>query len=334
MSKMRTYAVGVLVILIFFTLGYGGASWILMRLGLPVENGNRGASINKPERPLPADVEDVVTQIDKQRLMAHVYELAGRIGVRKSGTAAEDEAANYIANSLRCWGYMVRIQRVDIEGKAVTQNIIASRSTRDVGQVMLIGAHIDSKPPSPGANDNASGMAVMLELAYLLKDIDLAVPCIFVGFGAEEMVDRNKDHHHYGSRALAGDESFRSSIYYMTSLDMVGVGNILYLETRGHNTEWRDSLAAIAQQKKYPIQVGRGKAWSDHEAFEKYGIPAAYIHWEKDTHYHKKTDTPDRIDPTVLVKTTELMVRALLQMTDSGGVTDLSVSGEVENHDQ
>ena len=312
MNMRLNYKVWVLIALTFLALGYFFASRILMRTVTPAKEAQHIATVVKPMAPLTPDVEDITKQINEQRLMEHIEKLADRIGVRQSGTAAEEEAARYIADSLRSWGYQVRVQRVDVEGRTVTQNVIATRS-KQADKAMLIGAHIDSKIPSPGANDNASGVAVMLELAYLLGDTDLPEPCVFVGFGAEEMVDKNSDHHHYGSRALASDEAFRAGISCMTTLDMVGVGQTLYLETRGSNTEWRDSMVKIAKLQGYPIQVGAGKPWSDHEAFEKFSIPTAYIHWEKDTNYHKKTDTADRINPKLLIKTTKLMLLAILK---------------------
>ncbi len=66
--------------------------------------------------------------------------------------------------------------------------------------VIVIGAHIDTVAVSPGGNDNASGVAVVLELARDLRDADIVATVQFVVFGAEEMTDSNADHHHYGSR--------------------------------------------------------------------------------------------------------------------------------------
>lgn len=317
MNKKQIVLVAVLIALSCLIIGYLLASWIATP---SVKAPKPHTTVSKPK---PPDVEEIVKLIDEQRLMKHIQELADNIGVRQSGTTTEEDAAQYIADTLQSCGYKVEMEKVDVEGKFTTQNVVASQLNQ-TGRAMLIGAHIDTKKPSPGANDNASGVAVMLELAYLLKDINLATPCIFAGFGAEEMIDKNKEHHHYGARALAGNKEFRAGISSMTSIDMVGVGKTLYLETRGRNTDWRDNLAEIAYKQGYPVMTGAGKPWSDHEAFEKYGVPVAYVHWEKDTHYHKITDTSDRIDPILLVNTTELMLRAIIPKVNNGGSIDNS----------
>jgi len=66
----------------------------------------------------------------------------------------------------------------------------------------VVGAHYDSinkHGGSPGANDNASGVGVILEAARVLKRADLPYVVEFVAFGAEESVDGNLAHQHYGS---------------------------------------------------------------------------------------------------------------------------------------
>ncbi len=317
MKIQRNYIAGAILALAFTLVGYLCASWVLTQTPEVKIASHDATATARTETKLPVSIADVVNRIDEQRMLKHIEKLAGQIGVRKSGTAAEQEASQYVAETLRSWGYQVQVKPVDVEGRAAgTQNVIAAKP-QQTGKAMLIGGHIDSKDPSPGANDNASGVAVMLELAYLIKDIDNATPCIFVAFGAEEMIDKNKEHHHYGARALANDKKFRATISNMTSLDMVGVGDTLYLETQGSDTGWRDKLAVLARQQGYSIKTGAGMQWSDHEAFEKYNLPCAYVHWERDTEYHKATDTPGRIKPSLLTKTATLMLRAIIPTNDN-----------------
>src|SRR5687768_11229981 len=96
---------------------------------------------------------------DVARLQAHVQALTG---VRKGGSAAERRAAEYVARQLSACGYSLEWQEVPLPGGKRSLNLVA---TRGQGLTYLVGAHLDSKPPSPGANDNASGVAACLEVA-------------------------------------------------------------------------------------------------------------------------------------------------------------------------
>ncbi len=176
--------------------------------------------------------------------------------------------------------------------KRVTTNVIAERPGLGV-RVLLIGAHYDSVKDSPGGNDNASGMAVLLELARVLSTHvlpeDLTV--YFVAFGAEE------DGLH-GSRYFVDrlDAQQRQAFVAMLNYDMIGVGDVLGV---GGSTELTDLAIRFAQQQGWTArQLGVEIAHrSDHHSFITAGVPALVFHAPNDTHYHKETDTPDRIQP-------------------------------------
>lgn len=252
-----------------------------------------------------------VAEIDAARMQRHVQILAG-LGVRRAGTPAEAAAANFAVKQFSAAGYIVTRQAVPLPNGRTSMNISAELPGVS-DRIILLGAHLDSKYPSPGANDNASGVAVLLEVARALKTVTPPYTVRFVAIGAEEMIDRHRDHHHYGSRLLAADAGLRARLHAMTAIDMVGVGQTLYIQHTGQGpTYWRDHLSRAAKRRQMPVRCGRGKPWSDHEAFERYGVPTAYLHWERDAAYHTRRDNADHVSPARLRQTAELVVQSIM----------------------
>ena len=203
------------------------------------------------------------------------------------GQAGQNLAAQAASNpvSVRVTVQAELVQRV-------TANVVAQRPGRG-GRVLLIGGHYDSVPDSPGGNDNASGMAVVLELARVLstyvlpEDLTLYV----VAFGAEE--DGLRGSRYFVDRL---DEQQRQAVVAMLNYDMIGVGAVLGV---GGSTELTDLAAQFAEQQGWTAhRLGVEIAHrSDHHSFITAGMPALVFHAPDDTHYHKETDTPDRIQP-------------------------------------
>jgi len=276
---------------------------------------NSIAATSTPDSSPTADfaaIDDIVDLIDAARMVGNVHTLATEIGVRPAGSEKEREAANFIAHELESYGYLVSASSFVLDSGLESENILAELPG-ECPEAILIGAHYDSKPPSPGANDNASGIAVLLEVARALADTEPPYTVIFVAFGAEEVIDGNPDHHHYGSRRLAADDELVTRLLCMSSVDMVGVGSELWLDNMGMSDDgWRSHVAECARAMGLAAHTGERRAWSDHEAFERHGVPAAWIHWRYDGRYHTSADVPDRVKPELLHATAELLVRAVL----------------------
>ncbi|MDH4140806.1 MAG: M28 family peptidase [Coriobacteriia bacterium] len=239
------------------------------------------------------------SDLDVDAALAHVRRLS-EIGVRQAGSDQEREAAQYIAAQLKICGYLPNTETFVLPNGRESRNVVATK--KGVGDArIVVGAHMDSKAPSPGANDNASGVAAMLAIAEALVDEEVWATVEFVAFGSEEMVDSDPDHHHYGSRfrVLATSSSERDSTVAMFSVDMIGYGSSFNVRTmrRGPQT-LSDDVLDFARERgveasfkldSYPTGL------SDHEPYELVGIPAACVAWREDPAYHTGKDTAERL---------------------------------------
>ena len=245
--------------------------------------------------------------------MAHVKQLAVGLGVRTGGTESEAAAARYAADYLKGLGYSVDILPVALPNGRVSHNVKAVKAGASSATVLL-GAHLDSEAPSPGANDNASGVATVLELARDLRDADTVATVELVLFGTEEIIDTVRDHDHYGSRAFVKTmtPTERGNLAGMISVDMVSSGDTLTVGTMGRGPQGlSDLLQAYARGLGLPVQYDQDTSnhgQGDYEPFELAGFPAAWAEWGDDPTYHTAGDTYQHCDPAVLRKTGEMLL--------------------------
>lgn len=226
-----------------------------------------------------------------------IFALSKTIGVRAAGTLGEKRGANYIASRLKSAGYTPRMQTFKISNGATSQNIIAEKKGQSPALKFIIGAHYDTKSPSPGANDNGTGVGILLEIARLFKNRSTKPTIIFVFFGAEEKVGNNSNNHHFGSRYFVKrmTPKAKKQTMGMISVDMVGFGPSFHVRSmRKGPMKLVNSLLAFAKAKNYPLTYLKdpgSSGWSDHEAFELAGIPSAWLEWRDDPTYHSAKDT-------------------------------------------
>lgn len=243
---------------------------------------------------------------DADRAMVHVRALADGVGNRPAGSEAEREAAAYIADQLVSWGYTPRFEEFPLPNGLTSLNVVAERPGTSDARFVL-GGHFDTKSPSPGANDNGTGVGVVLEIARLLSESDPVATIEFAFFGSEERIDADPDHHHYGSRARVAAMSAQDmqATAGMISVDMIGWGPDFHVRTmRKGPQSLSDDLLAYAREREiactFKLDPG-STGWSDHEAYELAGIPAAWVEWRDDPTYHTVGDTAahvrvDRVD--------------------------------------
>jgi hypothetical protein len=271
-----------------------------------------------------------VASFDIHQTMTHVRFFADDLGVRRGGTEAEWKASRYAADLLGSLGYETKVVEVPIPNGLTSHNVIATRPGASPLTV-LIGAHIDSKKPSPGGNDNASGAAAVLELARAVAAADLVPTVVFVLFGNEEMIDSDPDHHHYGSRAYVADmtPAQRADLVAMISLDMIGYGDVFTVRTMGKGPEsLSDALLTYGERAGVELVYLRDPSsfgYSDHEPFELAGYPAVWLEWREDPLYHTSGDTASHVDPARIETAGTLVLGFLAKLTE-GDLRELSAS--------
>lgn len=286
----------------------------------------------RPSTPTPTPTTPAPTtppsppEFDVARVMDDIRHLAETIGPRHGTSAAYGEAAAWAEERLTALGYTVT--RQDVAAPAGTTwgvdvpagnspNVIASRPGAGGSDPhLLVGAHLDTIPAAPGAEDNASGVAVMLELARVVAETD--VPVRFVAFGAEEPRRPGDALHHFGSQqyVAALDDAGRAAIRAMVALDRVGVPGpevpVCSGDAPAGTTAVRDQLAATAARAGVPHAVCGGNTTSDHWSFDKAGIPAARLGSIPYAGYHSPADTVDVVDPDQLGRVGAIMRTWLL----------------------
>jgi hypothetical protein len=243
--------------------------------------------------------------IDVDSAMAHIRDLAVGIGPRPTGTAAEARAAGYLERQLASWGYRVQLQPVPLPDGGTSANVVALPPGLDPAtqRYLLVGGHYDTVPTSPGANDNASGVAVLLEVARILSARPAKLPVAFVVFGGEE--GRPGPKH----LSLAGSlhytevmpEAERRNLVAMLNLDMIGHGDAVLSTMRiNMKKEMHQRLLKLAAELGVPAREYFTPQMSDSVPFASHGIETGWLWTGVESAYHSPKDTVEKITPESL----------------------------------
>lgn len=223
-------------------------------------------------------IRDVLDSVSVDRIREHIQELEG-IRHPIADSEALDRAAAYVYTSLQSLGYEMSEHSFK-EGDREFQNIIATCSgTRYPEERLIVLAHYDTVSTTPGADDNASGVAVLLELATVLKAIQFDRSLQFIAVNLEE-ADQEGDEDSIitrGSRALAEHARENSwNIVGVVVMEMVAYagGSILQKAPREFPIQVPEfgNFIGIAGNQASEELVG---AFTD--AVERYGIPLPYV---------------------------------------------------------
>src|SRR5262245_25130674 len=122
-----------------------------------------------------------------ERLHVHVDRLAGLIGPRHLGNPiAIEAAATYIEREFQNFSDRVERQSYEVSGQRTSNLVVERRGTTRPQEIVILGAHYDTVPTTPGADDNASAVAVLIETARLLGPATPRRTVRFVAFTCEE----------------------------------------------------------------------------------------------------------------------------------------------------
>ena len=283
-----------------------------------------------PVAPQPRDATPVGSrEFDADAAMRTIRELEA-FGVRGGGSDAEARAAAYLRDRLAGLGLAVRVEEFPLPGGATSSNVIA-RVPGSSDTVIVLGAHYDTKPPSPGANDNASGCAALLEIARLVAQEPVVPTVEIVFFGAEEVIGSDPDDHHFGSRYRAANmtDAEWAAVAGMISIDMIGYGPDFHSRTMGEGPqELSDMVLEHARSTGVPMTYRAdpgASGWSDHEAFEIGGVPVSWIEWRDDPVYHTAQDTAGHVS-SEKVATAGRLVLGLVRDLDQADLARLLAS--------
>jgi Peptidase family M28 len=243
---------------------------------------------------------------------AWVAKIAG-VGPRPAGGKHERQAAAIVRNRFEALGYDVTTQRFDLPEGGRSLNVVG----RTPGRIrVIIVAHMDGMPWTTAANDNGSGVGVVLMLAQYLKD-ERGV--LVAGLGAEERRQTGAGWH-LGSRRLTRSltERQKEGVRLALSVDMVGVGwtlNVRGLEA-SPNRSARKLLRAADRLPKVRASYLQDTGQSDHDDLTRGGVPAAWIEWRWDECWHMPCDRIHRVRPWKLRQAGRVIRDAALHVLD------------------
>jgi hypothetical protein len=281
-----------------------------------------GPPFSGPLPPLTPEQEKIRAGLDR-----HVRALAEDIGVRSDEAYSNVvRAAAYLESALMSLGYQVASQQFSASGRGYRNLEATLPGTTRPGEVVVLGAHYDTAEDAPGADDNASGVAGVLELARLFARTPQARTIRFVFFPNEEppsfaTADMGSRHYARAARerndqivAMLSIESigyydmdkgsqrypFPLNVAYPDIGDFIGFVSNLKSRALLHR-----AIAAFRENASFPTQGAAAPAWvpgiwwSDHWSFWREGYPAIMISDTapyRNPFYHTPLDTPDKLD--------------------------------------
>lgn len=263
----------------------------------------------------------------EQNARSHVQMLAGTIGSRPPGTEAHARARAYVIDQLRIFGYEVRLQETDarrpeLGRTARVANIIGVLPGTRREAIGLL-SHYDSRADTPGAGDNAFGVAVSLEAARMIAATADRQWTTYV------LVTDAEEEGLMGAAALMSDPAVRDHLAAYINLESTGASGPSMLFETGPGNPWlirpwarraanpRGGSFAVEIYKRLPNDT-------DFSVLKRYEIPGLNFAIVGDSYaYHTARDTPDRLSSKALRETGENVVTIVTALQSSDITTRL-----------
>jgi hypothetical protein len=268
------------------------------------------------------------SSIIQDNLKKTIHKLAVEIGPRSYlDRIALDNAAEYISNELLSYGYEVSFQPYRVNDVDYKNICVEIKGSKEPKQIIVVGAHYDTVIGTPGADDNASGVAVLLELARLFADKKPDITVQFVAFTLEEppfFRTKNMGSYKYAEKLKQAGRNIKGMIclesigYYIDAPKsqffpfsffkwiypdkgdfLMFVGN---LGSRGFMKQVQEGFKKGTQFPYETITATSfvpGVDFSDHWSFWKHGFDAIMLTdtaFYRNANYHTAGDTPDTLD--------------------------------------
>lgn len=311
-----------------------------------------------------ARIDAIVGRVDQARLMKTVIELPTRRAARADEGHLEGlyQTQQLLVKRLKELGYEPELNEVDFLGSthdrsrplySIVVEIPGQEEVKEgsAREIVIVGAHFDAVPNSPGADDNGTGVAALMEMARVLKNEPMKRTVRLCFFNLEEqgMVGSSKYAAEVGDRIREKKEK----ITLMLSMDMLGyyrtekgTQKTFIPEATGFKSPKEgDFIAVVTTLRHRPVCQGFIRQMklacpeakvvavdflpaltellrSDHAPFLGMGIPAMLITDTADyrsPHYHKPTDAVGTIDEERFTRTVKAITGAV---ADAAGLTE------------
>jgi len=290
-----------------------------------------------------------IPMVDQEEIRFDIEYLASdSLEGRETGTKGEQLAAHYIASRMdeigllpsgddesyfQTFSLMLPVNPHDLNGEKEElkgTNVVGLIDNK-ADHTVVIGAHYDhlgyggrgslhagSQAIHNGADDNASGVAAMLQLAEILSDRNEKSNYLFIAFSGEEkgLLGSN----YYTKNATVD----LSTINYMFNMDMVGRLNkdkVLSINGVGTSPVWSTTLDKIQVDGLQFVTTESGFGPSDHTSFYKEDIPVLHFFTGQHEDYHKPTDDPEKINYEGVVSVVEVLHQIIETLNDQGKIS-------------
>ena len=270
--------------------------------------------------PIEDEVRRVVAKVSKTKLYAYQHALF-EFDSKYITEPGNRKAIEYLAETLRSWGYEPELQWFEPRSGVRTANVIARLpGTRPPELMYVVGSHFDSSPRGPGADDNTSGTSMLLETARVLKDHPLPATVVFAFFTGEEAGLLGS--REFARRAEA--EGWARNVRGALNNDMMGYANDHRLDNtiRYSNAGIRDlqHAAAFLFSRLITYDARYYKNTDAHALFDAFGDVIGGIGSYPvlaNPHYHQSHDVLETINQELVLETTKTNVASIMLLASS-----------------
>jgi hypothetical protein len=239
-------------------------------------------------------LQELIDMVSQDSLESYSEALQA-YGPRPTGSATNYTTRDWIAAKFDEIGYDSIVIDSFIAASTNCMNVIAYKiGTHLPEHHVIIGAHRDAVPGSPGADDNGSGTVAVLEMARILRNIDTDLSFVFILFDAEE--DGLHGAYHYANEAFARGDS----IVYMLNLDMIAhyensnQAKLYHGTDQSYSLLWQDLAAPLVGINGV---LSGNSGGSDHYPFSQLGYTVTFVHeYIFSSVYHSYQDSTTYMD--------------------------------------
>jgi hypothetical protein len=311
---------------------------------LPIRNKHLKVTYSEPTPPsyvqnvlspaVVTELDSLIDLVELDSLESYLLRLEAFNG-RLAGTSSNTAARNWIRSEFQSFGCDSVLldtftgERLPGHTPVTSYNVVAYK----VGSLypdkqIIVGAHFDAVPGSPGANDNGSGTAAVLEMARVLQSIETAVTIVFVAFDSEESGLWGA--YHYVDEAVArGDD-----IVFMLNLDMIGHfdNDQFALLHHGASDLYAQLWNILAE---LPVGItGFLDAYPGADAwpFEQAGYDVLYLEeYNRSTHYHDPSDSTTYLSLDYMTRMVQASLATVYAVSNSDDFDGDGVQNETDN---